>query len=489
MDQSVVLPLYTAAQSRAADARAISELGVTGFELMLRAGQYAFATLLQTWPGVRSITVLCGKGNNAGDGYVVAALARDFGIKVTLVQVGLATSTADAAQAVVYANDQGLVAIPFTPAQLPAGDVIVDALLGTGQTGHLREPIAGAVDWINQSGSPVLAMDLPTGLDADSGGPTGGAGGAVVRATVTTTFITRKIGQFTGIGREVCGQLCFDSLGVPESLSGHGSPLLTILPPRPPLPLNTYKHQRGHVVVCGGDLNMGGAVILAGEAAMRAGAGMVTVATRPEHRPAILARRPELMVVDAAEVTALHALLQRADCVVLGPGLGRERWGATCFDRVMSGTTAPVVLDADGLFHWQRAAKPPQPAVITPHIAEAAGLLGQSPQDVQANRTGSVRALVARTRAVAVLKGAGTLIADEGRLSVCGAGNPGMATAGMGDVLSGVIAAHIAAGEPVYEATQHAVLAHALAGDRAARRCGARAMLAGDVIDELKASS
>jgi NAD(P)H-hydrate epimerase len=382
-----------------------------------------------------------------------------------------------------------VVAVDFARSQLQRADVIVDALLGTGQSGALREPVASAVAWINACGSPVLAIDLPTGLDVDSGGPTGGVGAAVVRATVTTTFITRKIGQFTGIGREACGQLVFDSLGVPPALCGEGVPLLTTLPPPMPLPLNTYKHQRGHVIVCGGDLNMGGAVILAGEAALRAGAGMVTVVTHPEHRPAILARRPELMVVDAADAAALRALLERADCVVLGPGLGRTRWGALCFDRVMTGTGAPVVLDADGFFHWQRAAVPPPPAIITPHIAEAAGLLGQTPLAVQANRTGSVRALVDRTRAVAVLKGAGTLIADASRLSVCDAGNPGMATAGMGDVLCGVIAARVASGESAYEAAQLGVLSHALAGDRAASRCGERAMLASDVIEELKAFS
>lgn len=452
---------------------------------MRRAGQFAFAVLSDTWPGARTITVFCGKGNNAGDGYIVAGLARQLGFDVTVVQVGPAPASGDAWLAVDFASRLGVNVVDFAAAGWQPGDVLVDALLGTGQSGRLREPFAAAVDRINASGRPVLAIDIPTGLDADTGGPTGGAVGPVVRATVTTTFIARKIGQFTGLGREVCGRLCFHDLGVPAPLCGEGIECLTTLPERPPLPVNTYKHQRGHVVVCGGDLNMGGAVILAGESALRSGAGMVTIATRPEHRPAILARRPELMVIDAADEAAMRALLPRADAIVLGPGLGRESWGAACMERVARLATAPVVLDADGFIHWLAATVRPIPAVVTPHIAEAARLLQKTAIEVQSDRPGSVRELVAATGGVAVLKGAGSLVADATRLSLCDAGNPGMATAGMGDVLCGVIAAHLAAGDPPYRAAQLGVLSHSIAGDRAAARRRPHSILATDVIDEL----
>ncbi len=482
---SLYTSVYTAAQSRAADARAIAALGVSGFELMQRAGRFAFACLLQNWPDARSITVFCGKGNNAGDGYIVAGLAKTFGLETTLVQIGPPPSAGDAALAVEFARDHGVSQVEAANGNWKPGDVLVDAMLGTGQTGALRQPFAEIVGRINALGRPVLAIDIPTGLDADTGGPTGDPSGVVIDATITTTFITRKIGQFTGLGREVCGRLCYDDLGVPADLCGEGVELLTALPPRPKLPINSYKHQRGHVVVCGGDLNMGGAVILAGEAALRAGAGMVTVATRPEHRAAIIARRPELMVIDAADEQAMQSLLPRADCVVLGPGLGREPWGAACFDAVSRHCDAPVVLDADGFIHWVAAPKRLRPAVITPHIAEAARLLGAPAAEIQANRTSSVRALVELMGAVAVLKGAGSLIADDSHLSVCDAGNPGMATAGMGDVLCGIIAARVAGGEPPYRAAQLGVLAHALCGDAAAKRRNVYAIIATDIIDEL----
>jgi NAD(P)H-hydrate epimerase len=452
---------------------------------MQRAGRFTFAVLSDTWPDARSVTVFCGKGNNAGDGYIVAGLARQLGLGVTVVQVGPAPASGDAALAVGFAERLGVRAVDFTATGWRPGDVLVDAMLGTGQSGALREPFAAAVERVNRLGRPVLAIDVPTGLDADTGGPTGGAAGPVIRATVTATFITRKIGQFTGPGRELCGRLRYDDLGVPEALCGEGIECLAALPDRPPLPVNAYKHQRGHVVVCGGDLNMGGAVILAGEAALRSGAGMVTIATRVEHRPAILARRPELMVIDATDEAAMRALLPRADCIVLGPGLGRESWGAACLERVARIATAPMVLDADGFIHWLAAPARPVPAVVTPHIAEAARLLRRTAIEVQSDRPAAVRALVAATGAVAVLKGAGSLIADATRMSLCDAGNPGMATAGTGDVLCGVIAANLAAGEAPYRAAQLGVLAHAVAGDRAAARRRPHSMLASDVIDEL----
>lgn len=486
LERIATLPaLYTSAQSRAADARAIAELGCPGFELMRRAGRFAFAVLSETWPDARSVTVFCGKGNNAGDGYIVAGLAHRIGFDVTVVQVGPAPASGDALRAVDFARGLGVHVVDFVAEGWRPGDLLVDAMLGTGQSGGLREPFATAVERINATARPVLAIDIPTGLDADTGGPTGGAAGPVIRATVTATFITRKIGQFTGSGREVCGRLCYDDLGVPAEWCGEGVECLTTLPPRPPLTVNTYKHQRGHVVVCGGDLNMGGAVILAGEAALRSGAGMVTIATRPEHRPAILARRPELMVVDAADEAAMRSLLPRADCIVLGPGLGREPWGAACLERVARLGTAPLLIDADGFIHWLTATVRPVPAVITPHIAEAARLLQRTAIEVQSDRPGSVRALVDACGGVAVLKGAGSLIADTTRLSLCDAGNPGMATAGMGDVLCGVIAAFLAGGEPPYRAAQLGVLTHAIAADRVAARRRPHSLLATDVIDEL----
>ncbi|MCP5183306.1 MAG: NAD(P)H-hydrate dehydratase [Pseudomonadales bacterium] len=479
--------LYTAAQSRQADARAIAELGIAGFELMRRAGQAAFDVLLNRWPQARSITVVAGKGNNAGDGYVIAALAATLGLRVTLLQVGPAPDRGDAVAAIAFATGRGVVGTRWLPTTPICGDVVVDALLGTGASGALRGDFAAAVAAINDSGAPVLAVDVPSGLNADTGGPCGPCDddAGVVRATCTVSFITRKLGQYTGLGLEVCGDLHQADLGVPAALGGEGVPLVSDVPAPAPLGANAYKHQRGHVLVCGGDRNMGGAVLLAGEAALRSGAGMVTLVTRAEHRPAVLARRPELMVVDAEDADTVVSLLARADCVVLGPGLDRGAWGRRLFQQVSRHVRAPLILDADGFHHWLADPSPPTPSVITPHIAEAARLLGLRADTVQRDRPAAVRALVARTGAVAVLKGAGSLVADAHRLSVCGAGNPGMATAGMGDVLCGILAAEVTGGGEIYRATVRAVVRHAVAGDRAAAARAPGSLLAADLIDAL----
>ncbi len=484
-----MIHLHTAAQSRAADARAIAELGVSGFELMMRAGRFALDCLLDTWPSAASISIFAGKGNNAGDGYVIAALASELGLKVEIIQVGAAPTVGDAAKAVTLAAQRAVAVSPFSPDCLSRGAggvVLVDALLGTGQTGAPRGDFALAVVALNASGRPVLAVDIPTGLDADTGGPCGDDSAAVVRADLTATFITRKVGQYTGLGKQICGRVCFDSLGVDSRWCGAGIALLEAIPPRLPLPVHAYKHQRGHVVVAGGDLSMGGAVMLAGEAALRAGAGMVTIITRPEHRSAILARRPELMVMDAQDDAAVASVLGRASCVVLGPGLDRREWGRALYRAVTDTTRAPVLLDADGFHHWLESPGAFRPAIATPHVAEAARLLAISTGSVQHDRPAAARALVERLGDVVVLKGAGSLIADRNKLAVCGAGNPSMASAGMGDVLCGVIAAQMADSQSFYDAAVRGVLMHSVAGDRAATRGSAHSLLATDLIDELR---
>ncbi len=499
-----MIHLYTAAQSRAADARAITELGVTGFELMLRAGRFALDRLLEAWPAAASISIYAGKGNNAGDGYVMAALASDLGLQVEIIQVGEAPVIGDASMAVSFAARRKVPVIPFSADYLASGvksvqgvqgvqgvrgAVLVDALLGTGQAGPPRGDFALAVAALNASGRPLLAVDIPTGLNADTGGPCGEDATLVVRADLTATFITRKLGQYTGLGRQVCGRVCFDSLGVDPRWCGVGVPLVDTVPAREPLSVHAYKHQRGHVVIAGGDLSMGGAVLLAGEAALRAGAGMVTIITRPEHRPAILARRPELMVMDAEDDAAVKSVLGRVTCVVLGPGLDRREWGRNLYQTVTGVTQAPVLLDADGFHHWLESSRTFRPAIATPHVAEAARLLATSSAAVARDRPAAASALVQRVSDVVVLKGAGSLIAGISALTVCGAGNPSMASAGMGDVLCGIIAAQIADSHSSYAAAVRGVVLHSVAGDRAALCGSPHSLLASDLIDELRSLS
>lgn len=488
--------LYTAAESRELDRLAIEEYGLPGFELMQRAGRAAWRELARRWPEARRVAVCCGRGNNAGDGYLVAALAHERGLEVRVHELAPPEALrGDAARARQRAVDAGVPMTPGVPEALGA-DVVVDALLGTGIRGPLRPPFAEATRRINACGAPVLAIDVPTGVDAD----TGGADEDAVRAVVTVTFIGRKLGLFTGPGAALAGAVVFDDLGVPSRLYRRlpGLPWLSYsqLPAAQrlgPRPADAYKHALGHLVVVGGDHAMGGAVLMAAEAALRAGAGMVSVLTRAVHRPAILARRPEAMVVDADDAAARRGLLERADVLVVGPGLGRHSWGRELLDEALA-EPRPAVVDADGLNAIAASGRSVHSqTVITPHAAEAARLLGRSVAEVQADRPAAARALVERLGAVAVLKGKGSLIAAPAAdgapqlLGVCAHGNPGMASAGMGDVLSGIVGALLAQGLAPASAAVAGTCLHSFAADRAAERCGQRALLALDLVEAMVA--
>jgi ADP-dependent NAD(P)H-hydrate dehydratase / NAD(P)H-hydrate epimerase len=371
--------------------------------------------------------------------------------------------------------------------------VVVDALLGTGIQGELKEPFARAAGMINACGRPVLAVDIPTGVSADTGAVTADA----VRAALTVTFIGRKLGLYTGPGAAHSGTVVFDDLGVPRSVYRRvsGCPWLHYaeLPDEYRLnrrDVDVHKHALGHVVVVGGDRDMGGATIMAAEAALRTGAGMVSIVTRAEHRPAILARRPEVMVVDADDTAGRRAVLDRARVLVVGPGLGREDWGRGLLVESLA-RNVPTVLDADGLSNFaalELAAT--APLVMTPHAGEAARLLACDSRTVQADRPAAALALARRAGGAAVLKGAGSLVAagsgghgeDPALLGVCAHGNPGMASAGMGDVLSGVIGGLLAQGMSVAAAAVAGTCLHSFAADRAAARSGQRSLLATDLL-------
>ncbi len=481
-----------------------------GFTLMMRAGQAAFRQLMQRWPDVRRVAVFCGKGNNAGDGYIVAGLARETGLAVSLIQLGDASDLrGDAARARDWALERDVV-IWQGPLQHRAdvtvdADVIVDALLGTGLKGPVRQPYAEMIDSINAASTPVLALDIPSGVDAD----TGGVLGTAVMADLTITFIGRKIGLHTGDGLECRGELAYADLGVPSAVFRRiiGCPLLSFPELEEPYRLpsrgtNVYKQALGHIAVVGGDTNMGGAPIMAAEAALRVGAGMVTLVTRGAHRPAVLARRPEIMVADADDVEQRQTALQRASCLVVGPGLGTGSWGEKLLREALA-QSKPTVLDADGLnLFAAQGLTATGPLIVTPHTGEAARLLSQDGARVQADRPAAVLQLATRVGGVAVLKGAGTVIASQAQavrnpgstyasvgspalLGICAHGNPGMASAGMGDVLSGVIAGCLCQGLGPAAAAVMGTCLHSYAGDLAAAEFGRRSLLATDLLPRL----
>ncbi len=471
--------VYTAAEVRQLDRTAIDSFGIPGISLMRRAGRAAFHTLQRRWPDCRSITVACGSGNNAGDGYIVAGMAVEAGIETQLLQVGdPARLKGDAATARDWATDVG-VADGDAGLELTGG-VVVDALLGTGATGELRPRYRTAIEAINAAGRPVLSIDLPSGISADSGATLG----AAVRADVTVTFIGEKLGLRTGAGVDHAGDIVFDGLAVPPDIYDTATGIPVLSPP-PPLqrPLSGHKNLFGHVLVIGGERGMGGAVLLAGEAALRAGCGLVSILTRPEHRAPILARMPEIMVRGVSEGDDVSDLLNACSVIAVGPGLGREPWGEQLLDHALS-AGKPTVIDADGLnLLASRDLRPPRNSVLTPHPGEAARLLGGV---AVIDRPDATRDLSARFGNVVVLKGAGTLVAEAGALSgICTAGNPGLATAGSGDVLTGLIAGLLAQGYGIRSGAEAGVALHAAAGDRAASRRSPQPLVASDIIRHL----
>jgi NAD(P)H-hydrate epimerase len=477
--------LYTVDQVRALEHGALDALAVSNHELMLRAAHAALDTLRRHWPQAARIAIHCGPGNNGGDGFLLGVLARQAGLQVDVVAL-TESSRGEAAQARAAWRAAGGSVRRWTGAEpLPAVDVHVDAMYGIGFSRAPGAAESALIDAINASATPVLALDLPSGLLADSGD----CPGAVIRADVTVTFIAHKRGMHTGRAVDQVGVLELATLGVPESVYAPLRPdaLLLAAETLPPRARHANKGDNGHVLVIGGDHGMAGAARLAGEAALRAGAGLVSVATRAEHVFALNAARPELMAHAVGGPQALEPMLERASVLALGPGLGKAAWGHALWLTALD-AGKPTVLDADGL---NLLAREPRvfstPTVLTPHPGEAARLLGVAVDDIERDRFSAARELARRHGAVVVLKGAGSLIADpDGRLDVCPWGNPGMASGGMGDLLTGVVAAMLAQGCQPWDAACLAVGLHARAGDLAARQ-GERGLLASDLLDPLRA--
>lgn len=474
--------LFTTAQVRALD-RAASDGGIPGIELMQRAAAAALAELRRRWPQARSICALCGPGNNGGDGFLLAALARAAGLHAAVIATS-GQSTGDAALARDLYVREGGALLPAN-AVLPAADVYVDGLFGSGLNRAPTDDAARLIEALNAQAAPVLALDVPSGLDSDSGS----VFEPCVRAAATVCFVGWKRGLFTARGPDQCGERVLATLEIPAGVYAGQNPDAWLLTPQslPPRPRDSHKGAYGHVLAIGGDLGAGGAVRMCGEAAARVGAGLVSIATREANVGAILAARPELMPHGVHVPRNLEPLLARASVLALGPGLGHDDWGHGLWQASLH-AALPTVLDADGLNLLAREPRPlHEQIVLTPHPGEAARLLGAPIADVQRDRFAAVRAIATQHRAVVVLKGAGSLIADpDGRVAVCRWGNPGMATGGMGDVLTGVVAGLMAQGLDAWDAACLGVGLHARAGDLAAR-AGERGLLATDLLPYLRA--
>lgn len=486
--QTLPVNVYSVASVRAIDRAAIEDHGIPGYTLMTRAGAAALRAARQRFPDAQRWQLICGAGNNAGDGYVVARLAASEGLVVSVLSlVDPATLTGDAARACRDFEAEGGVVKRWSGQLDEDAQVLVDGILGSGLERAVGGSFAEAVAAINAHSAAVIALDVPTGIHGDSGRVLGCA----VRADLTVTFVGLKSGLFLDDAASHCGQLVFEDLDIPEVCRAGEAPVMRriedslpaeLLPPRPRA---AHKGDFGHVLVIGGGKGMPGAARLCGEAALRAGAGRVSLATDPAHAAMLTVTRPELMSHAIDRASDLRPLMEKADVIAFGPGLGRSDWAESVYELVAA-DSRPAVWDADGL-NWL-AQRPAQAArrIITPHPGEAAALLGVRTADIQADRIAAVNALRDRFGGVVVLKGAGSLVsAGNGVPSICTAGNPGMASAGMGDVLTGIIAALLGQGFTAEQAAILGVQAHAQAGDIAARG-GERGMIASDLINALR---
>lgn len=482
-------PLSDSAAVREADARAIAE-GMPGEVLMETAGLQAAREVLATFPPGSAATVLVGPGNNGGDGMVIARHLAAAGWDVRVQAPGARSpQTPDGALMTRRAADAGIVVDDVDLDALRAGGrVVVDALLGTGTTGAPRPPVDAVLAAVAASGAPVAAIDMPTGIGADDGT----APGPAVRAQVTITFAADKPGLHIAPGRELAGRVVVADIGIPRHLRPAPCAWLAtdgVIAAIPSRGAGDDKYRAGGVLVVGGAPGMSGAVRLSTRAALRAGAGIVAACVPDSVRAEVAGGTPEVMV-DGTGLDAAMRQAARMSAVAIGPGMGRAESTGAFVRALLAGVALPMVLDADGLWHLGddpgalRAR--PAPTVITPHAGEAARLLGVDRAQVEARRLEAARALADASGAVALLKGPGTIICAPGDPPVVlEGGTPALATAGSGDVLTGVVAALLAAGMPPAHAATCGAALHARAGVLAGRGDGT---IAGDIIEALPAA-
>lgn len=480
--------LYLAAQVRELDRTAIEDFSIPGITLMEKAGAAAYELMCAKWPAAKCIVVLCGPGNNGGDGYVLARLAKTDGLLVKLQQIGDHHKLkGDALVAAEKCLAAGVQALPFAENTLDACDVIVDALLGTGLDRKVSGEWQVVIEKINTSVAPVLSIDIPSGINAD----TGQVMDYAVKADATATFIGLKQGLFTGQGVEYAGEVHFDKLDVPDAVYEKVlsmteqitlPDLQHLLTPRSKA---AHKGDYGHVLVIGGNAGFAGAARLSAEAALRTGAGLVSLATHADHAGTLTMAVPEVMTHPITNAQQLNSLIEKATVVAIGPGLGQSEWGMTLFSKVLE-TELPVVVDADALNLLAKEPVRSDRWILTPHPGEAARLLNSDAQTIQSDRIAASKEIQKKYGGTVVLKGSGSIIADDsGNISVCSAGNPGMASGGMGDVLTGVIAGLLAQllnqNVSMGDVARLGVCLHAAAADSAAAD-GERGMLASDLM-------
>lgn len=511
-------PLVTPAEMQRCDRTAIVRYRIPGLLLMENAGRAVAAHILEitAQPAGTRVLVLCGRGNNGGDGFVVARHLVNHGMRVDVVLLGRARDVQGDARTnlTAFRRLAGHPAVPGSFREVSSvralapyrgHEIIVDALVGTGFRGAIGSPAREVIDWVNRRTGVVVAVDLPSGVDAG----TGGVGSVAVRARTTVTMGLAKIGHATGPGLEHTGGLLVADIGIPkivldgvraDTFRAEAADAGALLPRRP---LRSHKYSAGKALVIGGSRAYTGAPVMTAQSALAAGAGAVVLGLPASIRDIAARRLLEVMLepvpdnsaggMTGASATALRRRCDWADAVAVGPGLGLHDDTAACVAALAAEVRGPLVADADaltllagrpGLLRRRRG-----PTVLTPHTGELARLTGESPEAIESDRVGAARRAARAFRAVVVLKGAGTVTASPaGRVVVNPTGNPGMATAGAGDVLTGVIVSLAAQGLSPFDAAWVGAYLHGLAGDLACARRGGRSLIAGDITAQIPAA-
>jgi len=473
------------------DNRAIHEFSMPGIELMEKAAAYAFQCSQECFPNIDSIQIFCGSGNNAGDAYLFGCYAIDHGITTSVIYLSNPkTLKGDAYSAYQrYKAKEGKL-IQWHENININSDLIIDGIFGIGINRPVKGIFLKAIESINQDSTPVLSLDIPSGLSGENGKIMGSS----VRADLTITFVGKKIGLYINDGPKVNKRIKYSNLDIPEVCFEKARPILEeineshisqILRQRKK---DSHKGNFGHVLVVGGNHGMGGAVRITAEAALRTGAGLVSVITTSENAQTILKIRPEIMThALESDHKNLPHIIDNVDVIAIGPGLGQDQWAMGLYDAVLE-SNKPLILDADALNILAKNPQQKEDWVLTPHPGEAARLLACSNSEIQSDRLKSLKNLCDGFGGVVLLKGQNTLIGRKAAIPhMISAGNPGMSTAGMGDLLTGIISGLYAQfrDQDLQLLTSVSALIHSTAGDRAARS-GERGIVATDLFVELK---
>ena len=498
------MKLYTASETRKIDNLAIKEKGISGYSLMQMAAEFTLDVILREFSPVEELIIFCSKGKNSGDGFLLGSFAKEFGLEVTIVMSNTSNVIKGVSRKAFEEMKDSKVKIISTKSveklKVSNKAVIVDALIGTGLKGNLRKNIKESILALNKLGVklPVLSLDIPSGINPD----TGDADDIAVYADITATFVAQKRGCFTSVGKKFSGEIIYSDLEIPKNLFSKITSTSYVVDYEDSISKVVYREQDAHkghfgnVVIVGGDRGLGGAGLLSSRAAVYSGAGLTSLVTRPEHVSASLVSCPEVMVKGVDSGQDLEEHLVKPDVIAIGPGLGQSAWSEQMIQRVFweaEKRDISVIMDADALnllTKLKLSSNLPKRLILTPHPGEASRLLNTSVAVIESNRFTAAAKIQKKFNATVVLKGSGTVICHKSggtqKWGICDSGNPGMATGGMGDVLTGIIAGLLAQGLTLKEAAEAGVDLHAKAADQASLEFGEAGLTSNDVINELR---